>query len=99
MGLTERQVLSASEMVGCLELGNAARTVGSTAMNAASSRSHAIFTITLEQRRGGDKSVSRPDPLHTLPRHLTFARFLFIQHMLSSTLMNLAFRSNRIRLG
>ncbi|CAB1332920.1 unnamed protein product [Coregonus sp. 'balchen'] len=54
VGLTERQVLSAHEMVGCLELGNSARTVGSTAMNAASSRSHAIFTITLEQRRGAD---------------------------------------------
>lgn len=57
MGLIERQVFSASEMVGCLEVGNSARTVGSTAMNAASSRSHAIFTITLEQRRGTDKSV------------------------------------------
>uniref|UniRef100_A0A673B7X1 Kinesin-like protein n=1 Tax=Sphaeramia orbicularis TaxID=375764 RepID=A0A673B7X1_9TELE len=49
VGLTERHVSSAQEMVGCLELGNSARTVGSTAMNAASSRSHAIFTITLEQ--------------------------------------------------
>uniref|UniRef100_A0A8D3E6H2 Kinesin motor domain-containing protein n=1 Tax=Scophthalmus maximus TaxID=52904 RepID=A0A8D3E6H2_SCOMX len=57
VGLTERQVFSAQEMVGCLEVGNSARTVGSTAMNAASSRSHAIFTITLEQRRGPDKSV------------------------------------------
>lgn len=57
VGLTERHVVSASEMVGCLELGNSARTVGSTAMNAASSRSHAIFTVTLEQRRGTDKSV------------------------------------------
>lgn len=57
VGLTERQVFSAQEMVNCLELGNAARTVGSTAMNAASSRSHAIFTITLEQRRGLNKSV------------------------------------------
>lgn len=57
VGLTERQVSSASEMVGCLELGNSARTVGSTAMNAASSRSHAIFTITLEQRKGTDKCL------------------------------------------
>lgn len=57
VGLTERQVFSAHEMVGCLELGNSARTVASTAMNAASSRSHAIFTITLEQRKGRDKSV------------------------------------------
>uniref|UniRef100_A0A6Q2Y8V5 Kinesin motor domain-containing protein n=1 Tax=Esox lucius TaxID=8010 RepID=A0A6Q2Y8V5_ESOLU len=56
IGLIEKEVFSAQEMVGCLELGNSARTVGSTAMNAASSRSHAIFTITLEQRRGVDKS-------------------------------------------
>lgn len=59
VGLTEKQVFTACEMVGCLELGNSARTVGSTAMNAASSRSHAIFTVTLEQRRGTDKSVSK----------------------------------------
>uniref|UniRef100_A0A8C7KSJ8 Kinesin family member 4 n=1 Tax=Oncorhynchus kisutch TaxID=8019 RepID=A0A8C7KSJ8_ONCKI len=56
VGLTEREVFSANEMVGCLELGNSARTVGSTAMNAASSRSHAIFTITLEQ---SDNVVSK----------------------------------------
>uniref|UniRef100_A0A673XX07 Kinesin-like protein n=1 Tax=Salmo trutta TaxID=8032 RepID=A0A673XX07_SALTR len=64
VGLTERQVMSAHEMVGCLELGNSARTVGSTAMNAASSRSHAIFTITLEQRRGTDKSDNVVSKLH-----------------------------------
>ncbi|KAJ0004319.1 hypothetical protein NQD34_010533 [Periophthalmus magnuspinnatus] len=64
VGLTERQVMSAQEMVGCLEQGNSARTVGSTAMNAASSRSHAIFTITLEQRRGTDKSDSVVSKLH-----------------------------------
>ncbi|XP_055004481.1 LOW QUALITY PROTEIN: kinesin family member 4 [Boleophthalmus pectinirostris] len=64
VGLTERQVMSAQEMVGCLEQGNSARTVGSTAMNAASSRSHAIFTVTLEQRRGTDKSDSVVSKLH-----------------------------------
>ncbi|XP_035480062.1 kinesin family member 4 isoform X1 [Scophthalmus maximus] len=64
VGLTERQVFSAQEMVGCLEVGNSARTVGSTAMNAASSRSHAIFTITLEQRRGPDKVDSVVSKLH-----------------------------------
>uniref|UniRef100_A0A673FTV5 Kinesin-like protein n=1 Tax=Sinocyclocheilus rhinocerous TaxID=307959 RepID=A0A673FTV5_9TELE len=55
--LYEKEVFTAHEMVGCLELGNSARTVGSTAMNAASSRSHAIFTISLEQRRKGDNDV------------------------------------------
>uniref|UniRef100_A0A673FQE9 Kinesin-like protein n=1 Tax=Sinocyclocheilus rhinocerous TaxID=307959 RepID=A0A673FQE9_9TELE len=52
-----KYLFTAHEMVGCLELGNSARTVGSTAMNAASSRSHAIFTISLEQRRKGDNDV------------------------------------------
>ncbi|KAL6470384.1 hypothetical protein MHYP_G00215030 [Metynnis hypsauchen] len=64
VGLTEKEVFIAQEMVGCLELGNSARTVGSTAMNAASSRSHAIFTINLEQRRGGDKSDAVVSKLH-----------------------------------
>ncbi|XP_059913736.1 kinesin family member 4 isoform X3 [Gadus macrocephalus] len=64
VGLTEREVRSAQEMVACLELGNSSRTVGSTAMNAESSRSHAIFTITLEQRRSKDKSDSMVSKLH-----------------------------------
>ncbi|XP_066502729.1 kinesin family member 4 [Hoplias malabaricus] len=64
VGLTEKGVFTAQEMVGCLEVGNSARTVGSTAMNAASSRSHAIFTITLEQRRGGDKTDLVVSKLH-----------------------------------
>uniref|UniRef100_UPI00358F8609 chromosome-associated kinesin KIF4-like n=1 Tax=Myxine glutinosa TaxID=7769 RepID=UPI00358F8609 len=51
-GLTEKIVCTAEEMVRCLELGNSARSVGSTAMNAQSSRSHAIFTISMEQKRG-----------------------------------------------
>ncbi|XP_013871888.1 kinesin family member 4 [Austrofundulus limnaeus] len=64
VGLTEKRVLSGAEMVSCLEVGNAARTVGSTAMNAASSRSHAIFTITLEQRRKSDKADCIVSKLH-----------------------------------
>ncbi|XP_060792516.1 kinesin family member 4 [Neoarius graeffei] len=64
VGLTEKEVFTAQEMVGCLEMGNSARTVGSTAMNAASSRSHAIFTISLEQRRGGDKNDVMVSKLH-----------------------------------
>ncbi|XP_028671939.1 kinesin family member 4 [Erpetoichthys calabaricus] len=64
VGLTEKDVCSAPEMVGCLEQGNAARTVASTAMNSASSRSHAIFTITIELRKGQDKSIICRSKLH-----------------------------------
>ncbi|KAJ8366793.1 hypothetical protein AAFF_G00342260 [Aldrovandia affinis] len=64
LGLTEKVVCSATEMVGCLELGNSARTVGSTAMNSASSRSHAIFTVTVEQRRSAHRSDTVVSKLH-----------------------------------
>ncbi|GAV81343.1 Kinesin domain-containing protein [Cephalotus follicularis] len=50
-GSTEVSVNSLKEMAGCLEQGSLSRATGSTNMNNQSSRSHAIFTITLEQMR------------------------------------------------
>ena len=49
-GLTERVVSSAEHTLQCLQHGAQFRTTGSTLMNAVSSRSHAIFTLSLEQR-------------------------------------------------
>lgn len=49
-GLQEVAVTSGVDMVRCLEQGSASRATGATAMNSRSSRSHAIFTITLEQK-------------------------------------------------
>ncbi|PKU62954.1 kinesin-like protein KIN-4A [Dendrobium catenatum] len=48
-GSTEVDVRTKKEMVACLEQGSFNRATGSTNMNNQSSRSHAIFTITLEQ--------------------------------------------------
>ncbi|KAM1262159.1 hypothetical protein ACFX13_028023 [Malus domestica] len=50
-GLTEVAVSSLQEMATCLDQGSLNRATGSTNMNSQSSRSHAIFTITLEQMR------------------------------------------------
>ncbi|KAM7250363.1 hypothetical protein ACFE04_022246 [Oxalis oulophora] len=50
-GTTEFAVSSLQEMANCLEQGSLCRATGSTNMNNQSSRSHAIFTITLEQMR------------------------------------------------
>eukprot|EP00249_Psilotum_nudum_P001711 c14348_g1_i1 orf=1037-4090(-) len=50
-GVTEIEVNSPEEMASCLEQGSLYRATASTNMNLFSSRSHAIFTITLEQRR------------------------------------------------
>ncbi|XP_018427640.1 PREDICTED: chromosome-associated kinesin KIF4A [Nanorana parkeri] len=63
-GLTERDVKTALDMVSCLEQGNSSRTVASTAMNSQSSRSHAIFTICIEQRKKEDKNNSFRSKLH-----------------------------------
>uniref|UniRef100_A0A803NQP0 Kinesin-like protein n=1 Tax=Cannabis sativa TaxID=3483 RepID=A0A803NQP0_CANSA len=50
-GTTEMSVRTLQEMAACLEQGSLSRATGSTNMNNQSSRSHAIFTITLEQMR------------------------------------------------
>ena len=50
-GATEREVGSQEEMAQVLADGTMLRQTASTGMNKHSSRSHAIFTITLEQRR------------------------------------------------
>lgn len=50
-GSTEIAVSTLQEMASCLEQGSLSRATGSTNMNHQSSRSHAIFTITLEQMR------------------------------------------------
>lgn len=50
-GSTECSVKTLKEMTECLEHGSLSRATGSTNMNNQSSRSHAIFTITLEQMR------------------------------------------------
>ncbi|XP_066397176.1 LOW QUALITY PROTEIN: kinesin-like protein KIN-4A [Miscanthus floridulus] len=53
-GSTEVHVSTQKEMTACLEQGSLSRATGSTNMNNQSSRSHAIFTITLEQMRKTD---------------------------------------------
>lgn len=50
-GVTEPEVQSKDEMASYLTRGSVARATGSTNMNSQSSRSHAIFTISMEQKK------------------------------------------------
>ncbi len=52
-GVSEAVAHTRDDLLGILEAGGALRTTGSTQMNEASSRSHAIFIITLEQVTNG----------------------------------------------
>ncbi|XVE95183.1 hypothetical protein REPUB_Repub02eG0074500 [Reevesia pubescens] len=50
-GVTEAEVRTKEEMASYLSRGSLTRATGSTNMNSQSSRSHAIFTITMEQKK------------------------------------------------
>ncbi|CAE7750304.1 KIN4B [Symbiodinium microadriaticum] len=68
-GLADMPVLSASEALHVLSAGTKNRITASTAMNAGSSRSHAVFTITLDQVVQSD--VSEDDTSRMISK-LTF---------------------------
>ncbi|XP_062868828.1 kinesin-like protein kif7 isoform X2 [Trichomycterus rosablanca] len=57
-GVKECEVEGIDEVLSLLESGNTARHTGATQMNPHSSRSHTIFTITMEQRRSGSRVTS-----------------------------------------
>jgi kinesin family protein 4/21/27 len=54
LNVTEEEARSAEQMLTLLERGGCHRTTASTLMNDASSRSHAIFTIFIEQHKIDD---------------------------------------------
>jgi len=54
VGVTEKQVQDAQETLECLAQGSLGRVTGATAMNAHSSRSHAIFTLCICQQKKDD---------------------------------------------
>lgn len=61
LGMKEVEVRKPSELLRCLEKGSVFRTTASTQMNEHSSRSHAIFTVVVEQniRSTGDTLVAK----------------------------------------
>lgn len=62
--LTEVSVKDEKETTDCLIRGSADRAVGSTAMNAQSSRSHAIFTITVQKVKNDDSNTATCAKFH-----------------------------------
>ncbi|KAI8150137.1 P-loop containing nucleoside triphosphate hydrolase protein [Fennellomyces sp. T-0311] len=55
-GVREERVFNAEELLGLLRQGAAYRATGSTDMNAASSRSHAVFSVLLKQQMADDNN-------------------------------------------
>ncbi|GAB1869940.1 Chromosome-associated kinesin KIF4 [Camponotus japonicus] len=63
-GITEREVTNAQETLECLTQGAMGRVTGATAMNAHSSRSHAIFTICIHQQKKNDPNSATVAKFH-----------------------------------
>ena len=63
-GLTEIQVSSVDDTTKCLMQGSSCRATGATAMNMQSSRSHAIFTVTIYQQSQENENLSMTSKLH-----------------------------------
>ncbi|XP_014096633.2 chromosome-associated kinesin KIF4A isoform X1 [Bactrocera oleae] len=63
-GLTEMLVSSVSETTDCLLRGSSGRAVAATAMNEQSSRSHAIFTITVEATKNDEMRTVTTSKFH-----------------------------------
>ncbi|XP_075405952.1 kinesin-like protein KIF27 isoform X4 [Tenrec ecaudatus] len=74
-GAKECPVENADEVMSLLEMGNAARHTGSTQMNEHSSRSHAIFTISICQVEKNMEVAE--DRLWQSPRHIV-SKFHFV---------------------
>ncbi|CAG8455777.1 7014_t:CDS:2 [Funneliformis mosseae] len=75
-GLQEIKVNSVEEVIGHLARGSLNRQVGATDMNSQSSRSHAIFSVTLcQQKQISSNGVTSPTPNSPTTRPSTPTRF------------------------
>jgi kinesin family protein 4/21/27 len=84
VGVTSQDVRSQEETIKVLQRGALSRTTASTCMNAQSSRSHAIFSIIIEQQRVVRMSCESVDGIEQLPEVTEFdfetlrAKFHFV---------------------
>ncbi|XP_054998121.1 kinesin-like protein KIF7 isoform X2 [Sorex araneus] len=91
-GVKEVDVEGLDEVLSLLEAGNAARHTGSTHLNRLSSRSHTVFTVTLEQR---GRSPSRPP--RPAPGQLLVSKFHFVDLAGSERVLKTGSSGERLR--
>jgi len=60
-GLTQVEINSAEDMLNALNFGSAIRQTDATAVNAKSSRSHAVFTLNLVRRKSNSSDLNAQD--------------------------------------
>ena len=80
VGATQLVVTSSADTLDALERGSLVRTTASTMMNDTSSRSHAIFSISLSSTRGSDAAICEAEVTGKLPgdRETRSSKFHFV---------------------
>jgi hypothetical protein len=66
-GLTQKTISSAEELLDCLNWGSAIRQTDATAVNAKSSRSHAVFSLNLVQKKTSSGPTSTKEKRRSVP--------------------------------
>ncbi|OJJ61843.1 hypothetical protein ASPSYDRAFT_54809 [Aspergillus sydowii CBS 593.65] len=66
-GLHQVNINSFEDLIGALNFGSSIRQTDSTAINAKSSRSHAVFSLNLVQRKSGSGGTSQKDKRMSMP--------------------------------
>ncbi|XP_076163701.1 kinesin-like protein 3A isoform X2 [Ptiloglossa arizonensis] len=64
IGVVEKKIANTKEALQCLMQGSLGRATGATAMNAQSSRSHAIFTLCVYQHKKNDPNTATTAKFH-----------------------------------
>jgi chromosome segregation ATPase len=66
-GLTQKTISSVEELLDCLNWGSAIRQTDATAVNAKSSRSHAVFSLNLVQKKTSSGPTSTKEKRRSVP--------------------------------
>lgn len=66
-GLHQVEIKSLDDLLGALNFGSAIRQTDATAINAKSSRSHAVFSVSLVQRKNNTQPVSAQEKRFSVP--------------------------------
>lgn len=66
-GLTQKNITSVEDLLGALNFGSAIRQTDATAVNAKSSRSHAVFSLNLVQKKASSAPTSNREKRRSVP--------------------------------
>ncbi|XP_077174330.1 kinesin-like protein KIF7 isoform X2 [Paroedura picta] len=99
-GVKETEVEGLDEVLSLLEMGNAAKHTGATHINKTSSRSHTIFTVTMEQRQNAARLTRlaiQDKALVPTPGQVLISKFHFVDLAGSERVVKTGSTGERLR--